>query len=391
MKVLITPTYGLPLKSRTSTDLKVYPSNYKNIMNKIIKYLLSAFFIISIIACKNDVTYVAPARLELSKTDLYIDAPGGEGTVEVVSDKPLNVVSSDNWYTVSIDGNSVRIKAEPNLELSSRTGLLELSNGERTTELSVFQEGFIFEMKMGDFESHFTNAVTTRMLSIKSNFDYSIIIPEAAQSWLTFEKEENGVAFTCSKNDTKAPRAVNVILKSLDYEYPILISQYEMTDLYGQWTMLYSNGVSANVQRQEITIEKFKTDSVYIVVNSDINDQKFKMPFGYKAGTLTMRNAVYLGDYSVNETTAYYVYNLMYSEDNYMTWGGDYSMKAECVCHDVIGQMFVFADNGSWPGKNAVGFILGCFSSHKLSSTVNKKIYPLRVFFPLFYKSANVS
>ena len=67
-------------------------------------------------ACGNDdATYEPAPKLEVASADVLFEADGGDGSVVVNASGTVSATTDASWLTLSVQGNKVAVKANPNL------------------------------------------------------------------------------------------------------------------------------------------------------------------------------------------------------------------------------------------------------------------------------------
>ena len=132
---------------------------------------------------------------------LPVGPDGGILEVKVESDGDWVVVTEVPWISVSPAngrGNAVcHISVDSTLYVEPRTGdvrIQSLDADEDKHDFSIVQDGYDYQIKVDrttvDVEDFAEYGSRYFEVKVKANIDFDVVLPEGADSWLTFEKAE---------------------------------------------------------------------------------------------------------------------------------------------------------------------------------------------------------
>ncbi len=132
---------------------------------------------------------------------LSVGPDGGSLEVKVESDGDWVVVTEVPWISVSPAngrGNAVcQVSVDSTLYVESRKGdvrIQSLDADEDKHDFSIVQDGYDYQIKVDrttvDVEDFAEYGSRYFEVKVKANIDFDVVLPEGADSWLTFEKAE---------------------------------------------------------------------------------------------------------------------------------------------------------------------------------------------------------
>lgn len=316
------------------------------------------------VACDgdNDYTYQMPETLNVVSSNLYFKSAGGTGKVMIETDKAIKATSTVEWCTLQVEGGVITATVSENSSRESRDGVVTLTDGILSTELSLHQEGLALEIIADDFDNIFSNEGGTTSLTISSTSPYAFSIPEYAQAWLSVHEENGTVVFTCAANATGSPRAANVVFKVGDMTENLYIAQYEEADILTTWKAQYAD---ADGKLVETTAKVTKDESGNITLSLYVPSMEQDYDFGctYGDGVLDIKIGAALGMFST-----YYLYSVALATDESVSWNSSITYVGSGISSDAGDFIFAFDDDDSWSGKTVNGVGIWAFKSTTLSS-----------------------
>lgn len=177
------------------------------------------------------------STLRINTSNIDFTATGGTVQVSLESAAELTATSGADWCrVVEITDEQISIMARPNTGYAGRATRITVSNGTDTQVISVTQQGDIFAPETTKQTVRTGNAATTIPIEINSSFGYTVSI-SAGIDWLTIEKANGGFNISLTANQSNAPRACVVRVKSdQDRTFYYTIYQYDIEDLLGNWS-----------------------------------------------------------------------------------------------------------------------------------------------------------
>lgn len=258
--------------------------------------------------------------LEFSVTpeeDKAFDAAGEEHKVTVVSNVEYSVkVESNDWLTMTQDGDEYVFKAVPNTTLSARETTVSISpksakyiSAARVIKMS--QKGAGAKLDISSPEVRVTCLAQTFDLSVDANIAYDMACKkvvdgayvdiDAADRWLTYTKSGDTYTFTVPENPLWTERSAVLVFTPKDAAYSDMITVvnvYQYGHAFKMWSTRvtsmtgYDAAKKPRLARYGDKILLSNTDKVYLVdpqtgkVESTIN-----MPAGVYAHSLVVDDA----------------------------------------------------------------------------------------------------
>lgn len=335
-------------------------------MKKLYSLFIALVGILCFTSCGDDYAYTAPEGLAVTKADLYFKSSGGAGTIEVQTDRELQAISSVDWCTVSVSGGVVTAKVAENGSIESRAGTITLNDGTLTSLVAVYQEGLAFDIDTSGLTTMNTNAAGFTSVIVASSSPFAVEIPAYAASWLSYTKDEDGkVTFNFTKNDTGAPRGANVIISSPGKEKSVIISQYELANLVGEWKASYSD--AGELYEEGITITNPSVGALNLNFGALTPTIIPVFHCTYANGVIKITNATAQGRYS-----SYYLFTVVLNQSKDISSIATYTYSASSYIDEDGTFYMVFGNDGSWPGQVINGVGLGAFSSATVSDAALK-------------------
>lgn len=99
-------------------------------------------------SCDNDDTTneIATHGLAVTSATTKFDAIGGTNSI-TVANTPVSAYANDDWATVAIDGNSVKVTATQNSDIQTRHASVVIkSSAEDSAVVNIDQDGMVFDL-----------------------------------------------------------------------------------------------------------------------------------------------------------------------------------------------------------------------------------------------------
>ena len=104
-------------------------------MKKIISAILMALAIIASSSCsKQEVDGSEAQTISVKENNLKIPAKGGEGTIEFVTESPIEVTVDKDWCQVSVKDNVATVTAPANESYESRYATVTVKSGDAKSD-----------------------------------------------------------------------------------------------------------------------------------------------------------------------------------------------------------------------------------------------------------------
>jgi hypothetical protein len=267
-------------------------------MFKKLIYTICAVFSLVLMSCDDDSkSYVAPARIQVIKANLTFTPAGGTNMVETDAEGTLTATSSSKWLTVQVEGSNLRLTADANDDLQTRTAIITLQADNGTATLTAQQSGLIISL---DAESSYVfgasdNADAT--ISSMSNIDFDATL---SGDWMHWTKTVDGYAIHVDDNEGNY-RAGTITLKYRDFEKVISIVQWGTIYPFAQLNTATYEDEEGNVYTKSITVVPDTKEGNYLIKGlldegdislqanaaSGATDKEWFIPSGYTPGTNT--------------------------------------------------------------------------------------------------------
>lgn len=350
--------------------------NLKNIYTLLL--LVGCLFVAT--ACSEDDEGTAAVTLKVIKSDVKFGAAAATGTIEVSSAGAITAVASEDWCTVSVDGNIVTVSVTVLSDRESRSALVTITDVSGQVEVPVYQSGIVWSLKGKD--SYITSYKEARFtIPAKIDCDYTAT-PSA--SWITGELTKEGYVVTLAEN-TGAARGGTITFKSVLGEKVYTFVQIAPADFVGTYTALYQtydsdedgeNDKLGWFEQKDIKLTASdENENLFFIENlSSLGGLKIPLTFDEESCLFTIPNATHLADIESGGNT-YYLYALTLATKSskfYINYSTTYTI-AFAAGWDVKNNKptLSIADTGAWSGYQQMGFNIQLFSSKTLNSTSN--------------------
>jgi len=309
-------------------------------------YIFILIFAVIVSGCDDDTEETT--GLSIVKSDVYMPAAGGEGTIEVSAPGSISATSGADWCTLSVSGSNITVTVPANEDVMGRTALVTISSLDQNVSVPVTQTGSIFSV--GADKLIFPRDGGSQQVTVTANLPFDIVIQD---DWLSYSVEDDLVTFTAEANTGDIPRATTFTITSGKYDALVTATQISYSDLLGNYTLAYNNGTTTT--SRTVTLSEDVAGSSFILSNLPSG---FSAKVLYEDGKLIMENAQYLGMYSI-----YYIFLCMWD-----TSTGSYSIDPGVQYEATLSftesvPVYTFSDNGTWPGNTVSAFMFAAFTS----------------------------
>lgn len=173
-------------------------------MKKIISAIFMALAIIASSSCsKQEVDGSEAQTISVKENNLKIPAKGGEGTIEFVTESPIEVTVDKDWCQVSVKDNVATVTAPANESYESRYATVTVKSGDAKSDFTVQQFGFYSTgfNPSGIKASH-------KAVSFDFPYEYDETITASADvDWITVTVTENNLNVAIAENTIKGTPA----------------------------------------------------------------------------------------------------------------------------------------------------------------------------------------
>ena len=192
-------------------------------MKKIFSYIVLLAAVTMLTACGNDdATYEPTPKLEVASADVLFEADGGDGSVVVNASGTVSATTDASWLTLSVQGNKVAVKANPNLSLEGRSALIKITSGSTQAEVTATQKSSKYGIPSLEYQIADYNA----KLAIPVIHSQDVKV-ESQVSWLTavFNEETGNIEIVAQDNDEAEARQGTIKITMGQYSDVITVNQ----------------------------------------------------------------------------------------------------------------------------------------------------------------------
>lgn len=125
-------------------------------------------------SCDNDDTTneIATHGLAVTSATTKFDAIGGTNSI-TVANTPVSAYANDDWATVAIDGNSVKVTATQNNDIQSRHASVVIkSSAVDSAVVNIDQDGMV--MEIANSKTTFNDAAGEHKIHINHNLPVTV-------------------------------------------------------------------------------------------------------------------------------------------------------------------------------------------------------------------------
>lgn len=169
-------------------------------MKKIITAIFMALAVLASSSCsKQEVDGSETQAISVKENNLKIPAKGGEGTIEFVTESPIEVTVDKDWCQVSVKDNVVAVTAPANESYESRYATVTVKSGDAKSDFTVQQFGFYSTgFNPSDIKA------SHKAASFDFPYEYDETITASADvDWITVTVTGNNLNVALAENTTK--------------------------------------------------------------------------------------------------------------------------------------------------------------------------------------------
>lgn len=349
-------------------------------MRKFFKYaVLTVMATFAITACtdKQEPWSEGDHTLVVKSRETSFQAPASTGKIVLETADPVKVevlkvsekegATPASWVTTTVDKNVVNVNVTANASIDGRTAMLEITAGDKKTQIAVYQAGCVFQVR-GERAINANDAAATYTYEIYTNLKDEIKIE--ASDFITTTLEGNTLTADVAANATGKARygTINISCGELGKDQ-ITVLQFDFSkDLVnGTFAVAAAPTIDGDVEICNIA-KLTKTGSAYTIdvefedgvrslpVTLNTANRTFTLKSGDKLGTATYNNKnYYLTTCLISSANAY-----AYTAYNFTSSTSTYDRDEETGMSMMI--FGDFANDGAWSGNTAVGYSISYFS-----------------------------
>lgn len=281
-------------------------------MKNIYKFLV-LMLILNVSACKDsDESAEESSGLFVVETKASFSPKGGnDGYIKVNLTEGYTATSDQDWCTLSLDKETIKVSATVNLNLGSRAALVTIISGDKKEEVAVFQYGLIFSVEKTELFFDLSDTGPEKNQKIKVSSNLTSISVTAADDWVTATMTGDSLVVYCnSVATTKRSTTITVSIEDIASAVVTVKQEPPSYESYlGDWTLTgtdYATNTQVSYPNIKIT-QKVKDVSYYVegwAINVNLISQKFEMLYDSGTGRITIKGAQKTGTY----LTSYEVY-----------------------------------------------------------------------------------
>ena len=154
---------------------------------------------------KDDATYTAIPKLDVSKAEVLFESNGGTGSITINTSSPVTATTESTWLTVSANGNVVTATAPVNGSLDGRSATIIIKAGDAQAIVTATQKGSVYGIN-GGLEYELSDTAQAKV-SIPVVQSAGVSVTSLAD-WLTasFNSETSTIEVVATSNDIEEPR-----------------------------------------------------------------------------------------------------------------------------------------------------------------------------------------
>lgn len=312
-------------------------------------------------------------------------------TYQADSSVPVQISSDAEWLSGTIADGILTVKADRNTKLSPRTGVLSLTSGSLSYDITVNQEKLEFPL---------VKVTSLRLNDDKATYTYDFptdievkFTPSA--SWIHGEFANETVTVTIDANNTGHIRQ-----GSLDYEVDgakgsvkFMQSDFDK-DIAGTYYWFYTDPDDNKDYSLRATLKR--EDSNYSI-NMTVSGYNWSIPVTYNDETLSINlpGGSYIGKYS--KYFMYVCYAFLNPEYNkiYSTWAEEASMNASFLYGVINGTGYTIAEfvDAKTYNYDLMYLQFNAFTSQPPTGGANSNGagYLIRMLNPMFQRAHDIS
>ncbi len=301
-------------------------------MKKIFSLIVLLAGVTMFTACSDNDTenpYAHEPSIIVEKAEVYFDANGGTGSIQVSSPTAVSVSvpAEFPWVTASASGNTINLSVAPSTTIEGRSAQLSIKNSNDEVFVTVSQTGMV--ARLDTYELYFSDAKGTQAIGYKTDVPVNW---KSLDDWVAFrvDEESNTLLVGVASNENKEERVGRIVLEGGDYSDTLFVYQDAMVFELETTSVMFSsnNAGSAKVKvdhSKPVTVQptedwltaSFNDKDSTVVVEVAANEGDARL--GYVAvmsGTSVEYLTVGQFDFAQEVSDGYYFFWYMDASDN---------------------------------------------------------------------------
>lgn len=218
------------------------------IMKKISNIIFLLLFSVIIIGCNDDKDEENILKVVEKNTDFT--ALGGTGKIVVETSQTVTVTSDQDWCKVSLSDNIITVTVEPTSSLESRVAYITIKSNNKSTRVTVAQNGSIFYIEEIQEISDIPLAGGSISFKLGRNDVPEGLDIKITDDWLNYEIVDGRLIFVAEPSQSFRSTDVAITYKFLEGSTTtkITISQKDKipySAMLGEWELSYIEGSTA--------------------------------------------------------------------------------------------------------------------------------------------------
>lgn len=324
-------------------------------MKKILHTFLLTLSLLALSSCsdngESEYSLTNSIRI-VSQTVSDMSVKASEGTIIVDAPSPIDATSTSNWFSTSVNANTITVKTTDNLNIEYRSGKVIIKSGNDVAEVAVIQKGSIISVDAKDM--FLNDEDTTFVVPYNCNIDLKC---QTKEQWITCKTEAEALHITVEENTTGHLRNGFVYYEAGSTKDSIFIQQCDIErDLLGEMLLISGAEETAPVSVELIS----ETDTVGNVSYAlAFSDYDLSIPVSIDENTciITINAGQKVGTFQGNS-----VYTVLYDDfTNDINLEKQVGMSARFFYDEEDRTTYaVFEDNGKWGNNHAASSIILC-------------------------------
>lgn len=211
----------------------------KQQFNRYTLYALLPLLSLGLGSCSDD--ELPASGLSVISSKVNMSAAAATGYIVVSQTGGFTAESTESWCTTECRADSVLVTVTDNTALEGRTAMVKLTAVDgSSTSVAVTQSGGYFRIEGEPSEFRLDDSACSFDYALSSSFDFTAT---SNASWLTAEPKDGKVKLNVAENTTGEPRyaCVSFFSAKMDRTIEAGIYQYNVSDLTGNWTALWTD------------------------------------------------------------------------------------------------------------------------------------------------------
>lgn len=321
-------------------------------MKKIFSLLITTLCLF-VAGCSDNENDSNIPELGIESSEVIFTAGGGEGKITVAVPN-VTAKADQEWFTVSVSGNVVKVVASENRDVNGRTGQVILTSGNLKRTVPVTQYGIT--IKTNPSEIILAGAGDEQKVEIVCDIPVTV---QASDSWISATQVGDSLIIKAGANDAIKTRKGTIKLSVTENVFAaISVSQdpakpITYDDLLGEWDFNYGEG-----SKTKVTLTTKTRNESFNVTGLSM---KLVMTFHANGSMEILKQDVGTSGANTVRLCPWEV-----SGDGTFTWADGVGLisEPEGTRNNLV---YTFVDNGVYGEKEMKGFIFWMFDSNGTS------------------------